>query len=393
VRLRIGQIKKRNIVEGVALNKYELLAKSLTRHHYAESCDKKTDFTIFWEAFMGQYTVGIDLGGTKLLTALIDGEWKIQAITKIKTQAELGVDYVNNLIVSSVKQLLENYHLTAQEIRAVGIGVPGMVDSVEGIVLSAPNLTGWQNIRIVEILSHKLEIPVVAGNDVNVGLLGESQFGAAKGYKDVVGVFVGTGIGGAVMIDGKIVNGAHHLAGEIGHIVIDKHEKSLRCGCGKLGCLEASAGRVGMAKQIAAKAKKGKPSILAEAAKKDVLKIKSGKLKKAVQANDDLGVEIVKKSAEEIGIAIANLINILDPELIVLGGGVIEALSDFMLPIIHKSVKHNTINYHVRNTNIVISQLGDHATVMGAAYHALSRIEKNVQSEQSNASDQVTLSP
>ncbi len=320
------------------------------------------------------YTIGIDLGGTKILTALIDNNWKIKGLVKKKTKATIGHQGVIKRIIKTIDEILKENALTNKDILAIGIGAPGMVDENSGNVIYAPNLTGWKDIPLGITLSKSLKTPVTVGNDVNMGLYGEFCFGAAKGYKDIIGIFIGTGIGGAIINNGKVISGANHMAGEIGHMVINKEEKSLQCGCGKYGCIEATAGRLGIAKQIAVKIEKGSASVVCDITQDNAVKLKSGKLKKALESKDTLVIKMIKIASEEIGIGIANLINILDPELVVVGGGVIEALSDFMLPLIRRSTEKNTINFEARQTQIVESLLGDDAAILGAASYALNKV-------------------
>jgi glucokinase len=314
-----------------------------------------------------EYTVGIDLGGTKILAALVDDKGAVKGEIKTKTLADRGPEEVINRLLHSVENLLTDHQMTTESVAALGMGAPGMVDIERAEVISAPNMQGWQNILIGDILKNRLDIPVYVGNDVNMGLLGEFYFGAAQGYKDVIGVFVGTGIGGALIINGQIITGTHHMAGEIGHMVISKKSKKALCGCGNTGCFEAFGSKIAIARKIDSAIKKGDETSLPF---NDIRSLKSNTLKKAVKKQDDLVIKIIRKASKDIGIGIANLLNILDPELVVVGGGVIESLGDFMLPLIQNEVIKNTISYEQRNTKIVESQLGDHAVVIGAASYA-----------------------
>ncbi len=325
-----------------------------------------------------KYTIGIDLGGTKILAALIDENWEIKSLLKKKTKASSGPQEVISRIINTIEELVKENNLKNNDIIAIGIGAPGMVDEKNGNVMYAPNLTGWKDIPLGSTLSKKFKVPVSVANDVNMGLFGEFNFGSAKGYRNVVGIFIGTGIGGAIIIDGNIISGANHMAGEIGHMVINSKDKNLQCGCRNYGCIEASAGRLGIAKQIAKKIEKGSTTIVGDITQDNAVKLKSGKLKKALQSEDDLVTKMIKKASEEIGIGIANLINILDPELVVVGGGVIEALGKLMLPLILRSTEKNTINYETRQIQIVESQLKDDAAVLGAASFALSKVKGSI---------------
>ncbi|HLC16657.1 MAG TPA: ROK family protein [Thermodesulfovibrionia bacterium] len=321
----------------------------------------------------GTFSVGIDLGGTKLLACLIDENWQVKEEVKKKTRPERGPQAVVERIVEVVDALIEKSGQTKDSLKAIGIGVPGTVDSVSGTVIYAPNMPGWSQIPIGAMLHERLTLPVAVGNDVNMGLFGEHHFGAARGYNYVVGVFVGTGVGGGLIVEGKLVHGANNLAGEFGHMVIQRKLNGRICGCGNRGCLEAYAGRKSIVQKIASRRDTDGYSSMLKGMDFDALT--SGKLNKALKQNDRLVTKTIKTACKDIGSGIASLLNILDPEVIVLGGGVIEAMADFMFPLIQQAVKEHTLSYDTRKTHIVLSQLGDHAVALGAASYAFNQIQ------------------
>jgi glucokinase len=318
----------------------------------------------------GVFTVGIDLGGTKLLACLIDENWEVKEVMKKKTKPDQGPEAVVDRVVDVVKTLIEKSGQSRDRLKAIGIGVPGTVDSAAGTVIYAPNMPGWSQIAIGAMLHDRFAFPVTVDNDVNMGLLGEYHFGAARGYNYVVGVFVGTGIGGGLIMDGKLVHGANNLAGEFGHMVIQRKANSRECGCGNRGCLEAYAGRKSIVQKIASRARDGYTSMFKDI---DFNTLTSNKLNNALIQKDRLVTKTIKTACQDIGVGIASLLNILDPEVVVLGGGIIEAMSDFMMPLIHQAVKNHTLSYDTRKTQIVLSQLGDYAIALGAASYAFSQ--------------------
>lgn len=319
------------------------------------------------------FTIGIDLGGTKLLACLINQDWQVKELVKKKTKPERGPEAIVDLIVEVVKKLLEKTGLSHDRVNAIGIGVPGIVDNITGTVIYAPNMPDWSQIPLGTMLHERLAFPVAVDNDVNMGLLGEFHFGAAKGFNYVAGVFVGTGIGGALIVNGKLVQGANNLAGEFGHMVIQRKANARMCGCGNRGCLEAYGGRKAITKKIVSMGKNSTSTLLKGV---NITSLTSRKLNKAIMEQDSLVIKTIKTACQDIGIGIANLLNILDPEAVVLGGGVIEAMADFMLPLILQSVKDHTLSYDSRKTEIVLSKLGDDAVVLGAASYALSLSQK-----------------
>ena len=268
---------------------------------------------------MSTNVVGVDMGGTKILSAVIDPEGNILSTAKVPTKADKGPSVVIDRIADSIQESVDKSGVTAASIQAVGIGAPGPLDPATGIVIFAPNLR-WKDVRLKEELEARVGFPTFVDNDVNVGTLGEHAFGAGKGVQNVVGIFVGTGIGGGIILQGELFHGASKTAGEIGHIVVKAGGP--RCGCGTRGCLEALASRTAMTKQFRkAILKKGKKSVLSELTNGDLGAIRSGVLAKAIRANDKLTLKVIKKATKYLGIGIGSIVNFLNPEMIVLGGG------------------------------------------------------------------------
>jgi len=314
--------------------------------------------------------VGVDLGGTKILAAVVTADGKIMGQAKRKTKPETGTESVIERIVKTVDDALASAKTLRSEVRAVGIGAPGPIDPDTGTVLMAPNLNGWENVPLAKTLSEQLGMPVFLDNDVNVGTLGEFVYGAGRGAKDVIGVFVGTGIGGGLIIGGQLRSGARHAAGEIGHMIV--LAEGPYCGCGNRGCIEALASRTAIVNSLRMAMQSGRKTVLTEAlAGGGVERLSSGVLAQAWKSNDTLTVEVLTRVQYYLGLHLASLVNFLDPELIVLGGGVIEALGeDFLQPIRRVAYQHFTQRRDASQVKIVLSQLGDNAGILGAAVAA-----------------------
>lgn len=314
--------------------------------------------------------VGVDLGGTKILAAVVTADGKIMGQAKRKTKPETGTESVIERIVKTVDDALASAKTLRSEVRAVGIGAPGPIDPDTGTVLMAPNLNGWENVPLAKTLSEQLGVPVFLDNDVNVGTLGEFVYGAGRGAKDVIGVFVGTGIGGGLIIGGQLRSGARHAAGEIGHMIV--LAEGPYCGCGNRGCIEALASRTAIVNSLRMAMQSGRKTTLTEAlAGGGVERLSSGVLAQAWKSNDTLTVEVLTRVQYYLGLHLASLVNFLDPELIVLGGGVIEALGeDFLQPIRRVAYQHFTQRRDASQVKIVLSQLGDNAGILGAAVAA-----------------------
>jgi glucokinase len=317
--------------------------------------------------------VGVDMGGTKILSAVIDAEGNILGAAKVSTKAGRGAVAVIDRIADCIQRAVDESGVAAESIQAVGIGAPGPLDPATGVVIFAPNL-GWRDVPLKAELEARTGFPTFVDNDVNVGTLGEHAFGAGRGIQSVVGIFVGTGIGGGIILQGELFHGASKTAGEIGHIIVKAGGP--RCGCGTRGCLEAIASRTAMTKQFQkAILKKGKKSVLSELTGGDLESIRSGVLAKAVRMNDKLTLKVFKKVTKYLGIGIGSIVNFLNPEMIVLGGGVVEALDDTFLDNIRAAVEKYSLPNTLDGVQIVPAELGDNSGILGAAALARQRSE------------------
>ena len=320
---------------------------------------------------MSTNVIGVDMGGTKILSAVVDAEGNILGTAKVPTKADRGPSVVIDRIADSIRKAIDKSGVAAESIQAVGIGAPGPLDPATGIVIFAPNLR-WKNVRLKEELEARVGFPTFVDNDVNVGTLGEHVFGAGQGFQNVVGIFVGTGIGGGIILQGELFHGASKTAGEIGHIIVKAGGP--RCGCGTRGCLESIASRTAMTKQFQKAIKKGQKSVLSELTGGDLSAIRSGVLAKAIRLNDKLTLKVIKKTTKYLGVGIGSIVNFLNPEMIVLGGGVVEALDDTFLDDIRAAAEKYALPNTLSGVQIVPAKLGDNAGILGAAALARQRI-------------------
>ena len=318
--------------------------------------------------------IGVDMGGTKILSAVIDAEGRILGTAKVPTKANKEASEVIDRIAASIRKSIDKSGVAAESIQAVGIGAPGPLDPATGVVIFAPNL-GWRDVPLKAELEARLGFPTFVDNDVNIGTLGEHVFGAGRGVQNLVGIFVGTGIGGGIILQGELFHGASKTAGEVGHIIVKAGGP--RCGCGTRGCLEAIASRTAMAKQFQkAILKKKKKSVIFELTNGDLGTIRSGVLAKAIRLNDKLTLKIFKKVTKYLGIGIGSIVNFLNPEMIVLGGGVVEALDDTFLDDIRDAAEKYALPNTLDGVQIVRAALGDNSGILGAAALARQRAEK-----------------
>ena len=312
---------------------------------------------------MSGFSVGIDLGGTKILTGVVNtitGE--LICSVKKKTKKNKGIEYILEKICTSVVELFEMMPIDIKEVSSIGLGVPGQLDLQKGIVLAAPNL-GFSNINLKNIIEEKFSIPVFMGNDVDVAAIGEAKFGAGLGFNNFVCIFVGTGVGSGIIINNRLLSGVTGTAGEIGHVTVDFNGRP--CGCGANGCLEAYASRTAIEKKILASLQKGKYSLISEYIKQDK-PIKSNMIKKALEQNDALVTDIVDEAANYLGVGIASVINFLNPELIILGGGLIDKVDYFYNKSV-KIAKETALTTPARKTIFKKAKLADYSGVIGAA--------------------------
>ena len=222
-------------------------------------------------------------------------------------------------------------------------------------------------------LEANLSIPTFVDNDVNVGTLGEYAFGAGQGVKNLVGIFVGTGIGGGIILDGKLFHGVNKTAGEVGHMIVEA--KGPRCGCGNFGCLEAVASRTAITRDLQkAILKKGKKSKLTELNGGNLDLIRSKAIARAVKHGDKLTIKVVQRAAKYLGISVASIVHFLNPEMVVLGGGVVEAMGDSLLDPIRHAAAEYALPTTMDGVQIVAATLGDNAGVIGASVLARERL-------------------
>jgi glucokinase len=316
--------------------------------------------------------IGIDFGGTKVLAGVVDLETgEILATAKKRTNAGDSSDELMGRLYAVVDEAMARAGLTATSLSGIGVGLAGQVDTARGILLGAPNLSqSTVNLPMAELLTERFSIPARLRNDVQVAALGEAAFGAGAGHPDFVCIFVGTGVGGAIVRDGMIVTGAAGAAGEIGHIVIDANGRL--CGCGGRGHLEAYASRTAITGAILGELKRGRASILPELLgriREDEpggMAIRSGVLAKAVAARDELATDIVREAGVYLGYGLTSVINLLNPPRIILGGGVIESVELLFETAVRIGLS-GALPTSARSVEIVRAGLEDHAGVTGAA--------------------------
>ncbi len=303
--------------------------------------------------------IGIDLGGTNIKSALVSLDGNILYRTKKPTEASFGRERILKNIFAVIDELMDYAHKVGCAVESIGLGSPGWVD--RGVVKAGTeNLPGWAGTDIKSILEERFSIPSFADNDVNVVALGELLFGAARGYRYVVVITLGTGIGGGIIIDGKLYRGAWGYAGEIGHTTIDYNGKM--CNCGSFGCIEAYSGAWGISEIIRSLRKKNLLGNIKEETPRGLAEL--------AKSGDRVAINVFEEMAFRVGIALANAANLLNPELIVVGGGVTAAW-DMLEPPLKEAFHRYALPGIASGLKIRKALLGDDAGVMGAAALAM----------------------
>jgi len=307
--------------------------------------------------------IGIDIGGTKISAGLVTDRGNILASRKLATPLSAKPDEIGRHIIDLIAFLMPEGSTAGQNLVGIGAGVPGIVDNDDKTILATPNidLAGFPLARRLEA---KYRVPVVLGNDVNLGTLGEKWMGSGQKAENIVGIFVGTGIGGAVIAEGKLLTGTFGAAAELGHMTVQLDGPA--CGCGNRGCFEALAGRRAIERAIQQAMRKGKKTVVTKLTNGRNKVIKSRVLKEALKKRDPLVTRVMKEEAMVLGRACVSINHIFNPEMIILGGGVIKACGDFLLPKVRKFVQADPFFNKFNRCAVVPSQLGDDAVILGA---------------------------
>ncbi|MEK6743902.1 MAG: ROK family protein [Nitrospirota bacterium] len=307
---------------------------------------------------MGPVVIGVDLGGTNLRTALVSQNGEVADKVKEPTRASDGHAKVIQKLIENIKAQLDSALRNGFKVAAVGVGAPGVIHAQTGMVVKSPNFPDWNNLPLKKELESALALPVSIENDANAAALGEQWRGAGRGITSMILLTLGTGVGGGIVLDGRIWPGADGMAGEIGHMTIIPDGR--RCGCGNTGCLEMYTSSRGIV--MTYQERSSRPQ-----------SITSEEIYQAARDGDAVAGDVMKDMGRFLGIGIANLINIFNPEMIVIGGGVKDAWPLF-IDATREEIKKRAFEYTAARTRIVSSLLGDDAGMIGAAALAFQKL-------------------
>lgn len=316
---------------------------------------------------------GIDIGGTKISVVITDNKGTVVGRSRKKSKPEKGFASVMERTACTVTEALATCatHET-KDLVVAGVGAPSPI-LPDGTAVQAANM-GWKRAPLCKTLHHLLKCPVYAENDCNAGAFGEYKLGGGKDAKLLIGLFVGTGLGGGIVMDGKLISGVNHMGGELGHMTIQRGGRL--CGCGQRGCIEAYTSKIGMGYRFRHEILcEKRSSLLTQLTKGNYSNIRSSILRQAWLAGDELAIETLTESAEYLGEAISSFISMLAPDRIVIGGGVYEALSRELLPIVRRKARETCYpTASFRDTRIIPATLGDDAVALGALEYAKFRL-------------------
>ncbi|MGI6294936.1 MAG: ROK family protein [Armatimonadota bacterium] len=320
-----------------------------------------------------KYVIGVDLGGTNVRAAIVDRNGKIVGDGRTDSKAMEGLEFTVAQIVEAVKMAAEDASVDLKDTAGVGMGVPGTHKSEDGIVVWSPNFKDWNDVQLLAPIMDKLGMPAYMGNDANVAAFGEYTFGAGKGAKVMVMFTLGTGIGSGLVINGRSYLGVTETAPEMGHHII--LADGPRCSCGRYGCVESLCRRDAIIDRAARKAHAGRHTSLIEKSGHDLRYITPRMIAEAASEGDEVSIETYEEVGYYLGIAVANAINILNPDKIVIGGGIAQA-GELLFGPIRRTIEVNALYPALQACQILPADLGDDAGVLGGAAMVLQKMEE-----------------
>jgi len=322
---------------------------------------------------VSELIIGVDLGGTNAKTAVVTRDRRVLAKDSRPTEAEGGPEAVMRVMVESIDAALKQAGATRSDVLAAGFGAPGPMNWQTGVVFSPPNLPGWKDVPLAAQMQKRLGFPCFIDNDANVACYGEFWLGAGQGADSIVLLTLGTGVGGGIVVFGQLLRGIDGTAGEIGHLKVMRDGRM--CGCGSRGCLEAYGSVTGMVRTAVEGINEGRKTSLLKMAGGDVSKITGKMISEALAAGDEFAGWVMKETATWLGLGISSLVNLLNPEKVILSGGMIAAGEALFEPI-RATVKANSFEVPARRAQILAAGLGADSGVIGAAGVALARYQQ-----------------
>lgn len=319
------------------------------------------------------YLLGIDIGGSKILTAITNPSGEIISSDYTVTPAREDVSKITEELIASIHRSVDGAKIKLEDIAAIGIGAPGISNPDSGIVYSSPNLPSWRNVPLKQILMNIFKRPAFLINDANAAALGEFYYGAAREVRHFIYVTISTGIGGGIIINGEIYTGTLGTAGEIGHMIIKPDGP--QCGCGNRGCWETLASGTALAREAKQRIEAGIVTSILDIAEGKVESITAEMVHAAADQGDATAKELIAQTSYYLGIGLANLVNIFNPKLIVIGGGLAN-IGDTLLQPAYEVVRERAFREAYEAVGFVRVRLGRNSGVLGAAAFAFHKLNK-----------------
>jgi glucokinase len=315
--------------------------------------------------------IGVDLGGTQIKAAIFRSE-SLELLEELRcpTEASEGPQHVLENIIRASSELLSRARYSPEDIHCIGLGIPGLLDRERGISIFSPNFPDWEHIEVASAIRKVYDAPVFIDNDVRVNLYGEWRFGAGRGYKNIVLITIGTGLGSGILYEGQVLYGTTSSAGEIGHM--NMYREGRPCRCGSVGCLGRYVSAIGMINTVKERLKAGGASVMETWVRGDLDQLKAEMLSLAFDEGDALAQDVLREAGTLLGVGLANVINLLNPQLIIIGGGV-AAAGERLLRYVRESVSSRSLQLSNQACQIVQAKLGSRAGTIGAAVYALDR--------------------
>lgn len=312
----------------------------------------------------------VDLGGSKIVSVVADAQGRILSRDLRETPAAKAPEPVIEAVLESLHRVIAGAGKRASQIAGIGLGAPGISSPETGVVSTPPNLPGWQEVPLRDIVARKMGLPTRLINDANAAALGELLFGAARGARNFIYITISTGIGGGIVIDGKLYFGASGAAGEVGHMTIV--DDGPRCTCGNRGCWEQMASGTALAREARKRIGEGTATIILDIAGGDIARVTAETVSQALMRGDTLAKELVSRTSYYLGVGFATLINVFNPELIVIGGGLAN-IGDKLLDPAYREAGERVFKESFRAVRFVPAELGADSGVLGAAAWALGK--------------------
>jgi len=313
-----------------------------------------------------KYIIGIDIGGTTIKAGITDLEGKILSEKKVIT-SKAGAEHVVESIKTVISELMFDVEASRDDVMGIGVGVPGPTNTDTGIVFSCANIPGFEQYPLQKRLEEETKMTVRIGNDVNCGTMGEAWLGSGIGYKNILGIFLGTGIGGGIIIDGKLVSGANGAAAEVGHMKIKSSGElyGKLCGCGQYGCWEAYCSSVALEREARMRMEVNNSTMLWDVCGGDITKVTAKDIFECAKQGDKFALLLVDYELNYLAKGIANIANILNPEIIIIGGGMSLA-GDILFDGLRDRMQKYTMAAIYENLKIIPSKLGNESGIVGA---------------------------